>query len=518
MSDTVEERWTRHSEAGRRFMSERKYVEAEKAFLAAIKEARQLGAEDLRMAASLSSLGLLKYKQRDLVQAEMLLRQSLSIRERTLGSEHVGIVQSMSYLAAVYYARGELDRADELFRRALRISEKHLGEDHPDVATMISNLAQLHFKRGDFGSAGQLLTRLLAIREKALGEHHPEMAAILSRLAQVRYAELDTDAAEMLSRRALAIRVRTEGAAKDAAPAKPETAAPAPRTVESAPATPTTAGPRLTSEVPLAPKALGEIASPEAVSAKPAPVRPPVAAVPAPTASLQGWADRLPVERTRNTVEPLAAAPLFSAPAEPPPATDAPYDDDPYGDDLPVTAPRYLTRRIELPWGGMELWKVAAGALLVLGVGSTMLFGGDDSSKTTPSGPVATAPAPIPVPGKSDVVLYSAPGAPKVVDSVASVAEAPQVEREPEPKAAETSAPRRTASTTSSSRPASKPKPQRDEEGVPTEALSASTLRNALKSIDAALDPNSLVSRLARARSAVDSVNRLQVRTGLEPK
>jgi tetratricopeptide (TPR) repeat protein len=505
-------------------MSERKYAEAEKAFLAAIKEARQLGAEDLRMAASLSSLGLLKYKQRDLVQAEMLLRQSLSIRERTLGSEHVGIVQSMSYLAAVYYARGELDRADELFRRALRISEKHLGEDHPDVATMISNLAQLHFKRGDFASAGQLLTRLLGIREKALGEHHPEVAAILSRLAQVRYAELDTEGAEMLSRRALAIRVRAEGAAKDAPVAKPETAAPASRTLGPVPAAPARGSAHLTSETPLAPKPFGEIASPEPVSARPAPPRPAVAPIASPAASLQGWAERLPAERTRSTVEPLAAAslaaaPLFSAPSEPPPASDAPYDDDPYGDDLPVTAPRYLTRRIELPWGGMELWKVAAGALLVLGVGSTMLFGGDDSSTTTTeasSSPVATAPAPVPVPGKSDVVLYSAAGDPNVIDSVTAAASS-KVEQEPEPKVVESSPPRRTASSASSSRPASKPKPV-EEEQLSADALNASTLRNALKSIDAALDPNSLVSRLARARSAVDSVNRLQVRTGLEPK
>jgi hypothetical protein len=504
-------------------MSERKYTEAEKAFLAAIKEARQLGAEDLRMAASLSSLGLLKYKQRDLVQAEMLLRQSLSIRERTLGSEHVGIVQSMSYLAAVYYARGELDRADELFRRALRISEKHLGEDHPDVATMISNLAQLHFKRGDFPSAGQLLTRLLAIREKALGEHHPEVAAILSRLAQVRYAELDTEGAETLSRRALAIRVRTEGAAKDAAAAKTEPAAPAPRVVEPVAAAPTPASPRLTSETPLAPKAFGEFAPPETTTgATPAPARAPLAPMPSPSASLQGWADRLPAERTRNTIEPLAAAPvaatpMFSAAPEPPSSSEPPYDDDPYGDDLPVTAPRYLTRRIELPWGGMELWKVAAGALLVLGLGSTMMFSGGDSSTTAAaSSPEAATPAPLAVPAKNDVVLYSAAGDPKVIDSVTSAASS-QVELAPEPKAAESSEPRRT--TSSSSRPTSKPKPQVEEaKELPADALTASTLRNALKSIDAALDPNSLVSRLARARSAVDSVNRLQVKTGLEPK
>ncbi|MGH7719708.1 MAG: tetratricopeptide repeat protein [Gemmatimonadaceae bacterium] len=572
MSDTVEERWTRHSEAGRRYMSERNYPEAEKCFLAAIREARQLGSEDLRMAASLSSLGLLKYKQRDLVQAEMLLRQSLTIRERSLGAEHVGVVQSMSYLAAVYYARGELDRADDLFRRALRISERHLGEDHPDVATMISNLAQLHFKRGDFASAGQLLTRLLAVREKTLGENHPEVAAILSRLAQVRYAELDSEGAELLSRRALSIRVRMEGAAKQAAapgsapaPAQPAAeSAPAPAPVRPAAATaqPISAEP---SPAPVAEAkpavrapdraifpSLSEIAaraaSPARVGGAPATIQDaPRAALPVPSQTFaESRPTRLPIApppptpKVEPVIAPLASTPFPSfsdrLPGERPRSGGQSLDEhapagaradhanpfDTLSAELPVTAPRYRTREIELPWGRLEVWKVAAGALLVLGVGGGALLMGDDEKGESPVPvPAATAHAApagaatvanVPQ-GRSDVVLYSAPVAPTVADSAADRApREAQPRRSVEPPRA---APRRTASS-APARPSSRPKADEEQEDIPTRALTAPSLTRAMSAIDAALDPNSLVSRLTRARSVVDSVNRVQVRTGLE--
>jgi len=206
MTDTIEARWEQQNEAGRQSFTDGDFARAEQSFLAAIREATQLGADNVRLASSLSNLGQLKYKQKDLDQAEALFHRALAIRERVLGPEHFGLVQNINNLAALHYARNELDQAEPLFQRALAISQQHLGESHPDVAVTLNNLARLYFRRGDYVAAEPLLARLLAIKEQALGLSHPEIAAILTSLAKVRIAGEDYDGGEKFAKRALEIR------------------------------------------------------------------------------------------------------------------------------------------------------------------------------------------------------------------------------------------------------------------------------------------------------------------------
>ena len=206
MTDTIETRWEQQNEAGRQSFTDGDFARAEQSFLAAIREATQLGADNVRLASSLSNLGQLKYKQKDLAQAEALFHRALAIRERVLGPEHFGLVQNINNLAALHYARNELDQAEPLFQRALAISEQHLGESHPDVAVTLNNLARLYFRRADYAAAEPLLARLLAIKEHALGPSHPEIAAILTSLAKVRIAAEDYTGGEEYARRALDIR------------------------------------------------------------------------------------------------------------------------------------------------------------------------------------------------------------------------------------------------------------------------------------------------------------------------
>ncbi|HEY2896745.1 MAG TPA: tetratricopeptide repeat protein [Gemmatimonadaceae bacterium] len=206
MNDTIETRWEQENEAGRLSFTDGDFARAEQSFLAAIREATKLGADNVRLASSLSNLGQLKYKQKDFAQAEALFHRALAIRERVLGPEHFGLVQNINNLAALHYARNELDQAEPLFQRALGISQQHLGEAHPDVAVTLNNLARLYFRRNEYTSAGPLLERLLSIKEQALGTSHPEIAAILTSLAKVRLHQRDYDGAEAFARRALEIR------------------------------------------------------------------------------------------------------------------------------------------------------------------------------------------------------------------------------------------------------------------------------------------------------------------------
>jgi hypothetical protein len=206
MQDQIVERWETQNEAGRRFFGKGDFARAEQAFVAAIREAEQLGATDLRLATSLANLAQLKLRQRNHDEADRLFRRSLQIRETALGPDHASLVQTVNGLAAVCYARGDIDAAEPLFQRALSITERRLGAQHPDIVTSLNSLARIAFKRNDYAAAGPLLERLLVLKESTVGPEHPESAPILGSLVKVRCAEGALDEAERLARRVVAIR------------------------------------------------------------------------------------------------------------------------------------------------------------------------------------------------------------------------------------------------------------------------------------------------------------------------
>jgi hypothetical protein len=206
MQDPIAERWETQNEAGRRFFGKGDFARAEQAFAAAIREAEQLGAGDLRLATSLANLAQLKLRQRNHDDSERLFRRSLQIREAALGHDHASLVQTVNGLAAVCYARGDIAGAEPLFQRALSITERRLGAQHPDVVISLNSLARIAFKRNDYAAAGPLLERLLMLKESSLGSGHPESAPILTSLVKVRAAEGALDEAERLARRVVAIR------------------------------------------------------------------------------------------------------------------------------------------------------------------------------------------------------------------------------------------------------------------------------------------------------------------------
>ncbi len=206
MQDQIVERWETQNEAGRRFFGRGDFARAEQAFAAAIREAEQLGAADLRLATSLANLAQLKLRQKNYDEADRLFRRSLQIRESALGPDHASLVQTVNGLAAVCYARGDIDAAEPLFQRALTITERRLGAQHPDIVTSLNSLARIAFKRNDYGAAGPLLERLLVLKESTVGPDHPEAAPILGSLVKVRCAEGALDEAERLARRVVTIR------------------------------------------------------------------------------------------------------------------------------------------------------------------------------------------------------------------------------------------------------------------------------------------------------------------------
>jgi tetratricopeptide (TPR) repeat protein len=194
------------SRAGSYFWGRGSFVEAALLVRDALSiREKTLGPEHPDTARSLNDLGLLLQLQDDLVQARPLSERALAIREKVFGPEHPDTAQSLNNLAHVVRLQGDLAEARRLHERALAIREKVLGPEHRHTAESLHNLAALLQVQGDFVGARPLYERALTIREKVLGTEHPDTATAMSNLARLLRATGHVNEAEPLFRKAIAI-------------------------------------------------------------------------------------------------------------------------------------------------------------------------------------------------------------------------------------------------------------------------------------------------------------------------
>ncbi|MEE8199617.1 MAG: tetratricopeptide repeat protein, partial [Candidatus Acidoferrales bacterium] len=95
-----------------------RYAEAEKLWLAALKEAETFGGEDPRLATSLNNLAAIYDEQGKYAQAEPLYQRALAIREKTLGPELPELATSLNNLALLYDNQGKYAQAEPLYQRS----------------------------------------------------------------------------------------------------------------------------------------------------------------------------------------------------------------------------------------------------------------------------------------------------------------------------------------------------------------------------------------------------------------
>jgi tetratricopeptide (TPR) repeat protein len=79
----------------------------------------------------------------------------------------------LNALATLYRAQGRLDDAEVLLRRSLALWEKTEGPDHPGVAAGAENVAALLVARGRYAEAEPLYRRALRINEAAFRSGEP---------------------------------------------------------------------------------------------------------------------------------------------------------------------------------------------------------------------------------------------------------------------------------------------------------------------------------------------------------
>lgn len=109
-------RWDAYTQLGQEAFRYGRFIEAERALAAAIREAERLGPRDSRLVTSLTNLAALYLELGGYAEAEPLYRRALEISETMLGPEHPDVAVGLENLAIVYAAQGKDALAEPLRR------------------------------------------------------------------------------------------------------------------------------------------------------------------------------------------------------------------------------------------------------------------------------------------------------------------------------------------------------------------------------------------------------------------
>lgn len=178
----------------------------------ALAAARALEEPDLRLAQTLSNLGVLREEQGDRTAAVALLTEALALRRQILGNAHNEVAICLVELARVELARERFEVAEPLFREALEIRQKVMGPEHRETAVSLGDLAVLLWQKGDLAAAEPLFLQSLAVHRKSVGPAHPNVGHALGNLALLRMDQGNLTEAETLLREGAAILQASFGA------------------------------------------------------------------------------------------------------------------------------------------------------------------------------------------------------------------------------------------------------------------------------------------------------------------
>ena len=164
------------------------YDSAEKLHLQALAMARSLATQpqDLGVATQMGKLASLLRLQDRLDEAEVLLRNSLTMQNQLYGGEHPESDESKRQLAELLTDRRKFDQAEDLFNQLIASRTKMLGPDHFETGAAWNSYGHLLSAKGDRAGAIDAYTKMLDITRKSYGDTHPALAAGYNNVAIIK--------------------------------------------------------------------------------------------------------------------------------------------------------------------------------------------------------------------------------------------------------------------------------------------------------------------------------------------
>ena len=141
-------------------------ADAERLYAAAINKAESFGESDLRLARSLSALGVLYRELGRYRDASPLLGRALTVTENAVPPGDPRLVPALNNLGAVWLQQGQAPAAERLFRRSMALAERALGRDDPATAASMAGLAAVYQARAHYAEALEIDERARDIQAR----------------------------------------------------------------------------------------------------------------------------------------------------------------------------------------------------------------------------------------------------------------------------------------------------------------------------------------------------------------
>jgi len=184
---------------GGELAKKRRFEEAEKRLLDAVKGAEALGAADPRLYDARSELAELYAAQGKYPESQALYLRSLETQAEGGAPKKADMARSLFKLGETYRAQENLAAAEGHFNMAIAAWQESATPDHPELASVLVAKAELLRDQGRFKEAEPLLGQALAIREKT---NDPQLARTAEVYAVVLRQLGQTDRAQAMEARA----------------------------------------------------------------------------------------------------------------------------------------------------------------------------------------------------------------------------------------------------------------------------------------------------------------------------
>lgn len=186
--------WQELNESAEKAYYSKEFSEAERLFEQALAEAEKEQIE-VERARTLNSFGVLKKDQKKYPEAEKMLNEALSIREKRLGESHPCVAVTLNNLGELYQDENKLTECETALKRALKIAETQ-GSDNAHAAVTLNNLGALYYERHKMPEAESYFRRALTAYQKSRPDDPQlkEIMEVLLNLYQIghRYPEFRT--------------------------------------------------------------------------------------------------------------------------------------------------------------------------------------------------------------------------------------------------------------------------------------------------------------------------------------
>jgi len=164
----------------------RNYRAALDAYSEVYKKQLKSGEDDIMIAVTLSSLGLVQYHLNMFEEAFESYQEALRLRRDHFGTDdNQDIASTLNSIGLVLFKQNMFELAKNCFTESLRIRTKLLGKDHRDVAILWYNIATIYFETGNDELAIRMYKETLRVERIALGPEHSDVVLTLQHIGQI---------------------------------------------------------------------------------------------------------------------------------------------------------------------------------------------------------------------------------------------------------------------------------------------------------------------------------------------